>query len=184
MTNSQVDMSSDREALLDAAERLFYGRGIQSVGMDRLRTESGLSLKRIYALYPAKQELVVAFLARRDVRWRGRLFAHARAADQPLTAVFDWLEQWFGESDFRGCAWINAYGELGATSSAVAQAVREHKAAFRADLAGLVAAAGMGDEVVDDLYLLIEGAIVTAGIVGETAPARQAKTAAERLLSR
>jgi hypothetical protein len=62
--------------------------------------------------------------------------------------------------------------------------VREHKAAFRADLAGLVAAAGMGDDVVDDLYLLIEGAIVTAGIVGETAPARQAKTAAERLLSR
>jgi hypothetical protein len=87
-------------------------------------------------------------------------------------------QQWFGESDFRGCAWIDAYGEPGATSSAVAQAVREHKAAFRADLAGLVAAAEMGDDVVDGLYLLVEGAMVTAGIVGETAPARQAKAAA------
>jgi hypothetical protein len=56
--------------------------------------------------------------------------------------------------------------------------VREHKAAFRADLAGLVAAAEMGDDVVDGLYLLVEGAMVTAGIVGETAPARQAKAAA------
>ena len=93
--------------------------------------------------------------------------AHARAADRPLLAVFDRLEQWFGESDFRGCAWIDAYGEPGATSSAVAQAVREHKAAFRADLAGLVAAAEMGDDVVDGRYLLIEGAMVTAGIVGD-----------------
>ncbi|MFJ9539522.1 TetR/AcrR family transcriptional regulator [Streptomyces sp. NPDC101225] len=180
-----MDSAVAREQALDAAEELFYGRGIQSVGMDAVRGASGVSLKRLYQLFPAKELLVEAYLERRDARWRTRLADHVQRHGDPeerILAVFDWLERWFGEDGFRGCAWINSYGELGATSERVTAQVRSHKRAFRAYLAQLVADAGLSGALTGQLFLLAEGAMVTAGITRETGPAREAREAARVLL--
>lgn len=180
-----MDGATAREQALDAAEMLFYGRGVQSVGMDEVRAASGVSLKRLYQLFPAKEVLVEAYLERRDLRWRGRLAEFVARREEPrerILAVFDWLEEWFAEPDFRGCAWINAYGELGATSERVADRVRAHKRAFREYLGALVAEAGLPGALAGPLFLLAEGAMVTAGIEGATAPAAQAREAARLLL--
>ncbi|MFF1811327.1 TetR/AcrR family transcriptional regulator [Streptomyces sp. NPDC058251] len=174
-----------REQALDAAEELFYGRGVQAVGMDDIRGASGVSLKRLYQLFPAKEQLVEAYLERRDVRWRQRLAEHVdryEEAQERILAVFSWLRQWFAEPGFRGCAWINSYGELGATSPRVSAQVGAHKRAFRDYLGGLVADAGLPDPLADQLYLLAEGAMVTAGITRSTAPAEQAAEAARVLV--
>lgn len=172
----------DRDALLDAAERLFYERGVQAVGMDQVRAACGLPLKRIYRFFPAKEDLVVAMLRRRDVRWRGSLAAYVHRTVEPrgrVLAVFDWLAEWFAEPGFRGCAWINAFGELGSASAPVLAEVRSHKRAFHEQVAVWTAAAGLAAEPV---CLLAEGAMVMAGITGGPAPARQARAAAEALL--
>ncbi|CAL9427023.1 TetR/AcrR family transcriptional regulator [Streptomyces sp. enrichment culture] len=173
----------DREALLDAAERFFYERGIQAVGMDQVRAASGLPLKRIYRFFPAKEDLVVAVLRRRDQRWRGELAAAVERVPDPrerVLAVFDWLAEWFRTPGFRGCAWINAHGELGSSSEAVLAEVRAHKRAFHDQVAEWVAATGVA--VAEPVFLLAEGAIVTAGITGDPAPARHARTAVAALL--
>ncbi|GAA2268297.1 TetR/AcrR family transcriptional regulator [Streptomyces atrovirens] len=173
----------DREALLDAAERLFYERGIQAVGMDEVRTASSLPLKRIYRFFAAKEDLVVAVLKRRDQRWRGNLTAHVEQVPDPrerVLAVFDWLAKWFAEPGFRGCAWVNAHGELGPSSEAVLAEVRSHKQAFHDQIAGWVRATGL--PVAEPVFLLAEGAIVTAGISGDPAPARHARAAVATLL--
>ncbi|MFF3333956.1 TetR/AcrR family transcriptional regulator [Streptomyces sp. NPDC002888] len=180
-----MDSAVAREQALDAAERLFYGRGIRSVGMDNVRGASGLSLKRLYQLFPAKEQLVEAYLERRDERWRGRLARYVERHEDPrrrVLAVFEWLEEWFAEDGFRGCAWINAYGELGATSDRVAHQVRAHKRAFGDYLAALVADAGLPAALTGPLFLLAEGAMVTAGITGGTEPAAQAREAARLLI--
>ncbi|MFE3031908.1 TetR/AcrR family transcriptional regulator [Streptomyces canus] len=180
-----MDSAVARERVLDAAEELFYGRGIQSVGMDDIRGASGVSLKRLYQLFPAKEQLVEAYLERRDGRWRGRLAAFVDlrpAPEERILAVFDWLEQWFGEEGFRGCAWINSYGELGATSDRVAAQVRSHKRAFADYLTALVTAAGRPATLAGPLFLLAEGAMVTAGITQSTRPAAEAREAARLLL--
>ncbi|HEV7865770.1 MAG TPA: TetR/AcrR family transcriptional regulator, partial [Acidimicrobiia bacterium] len=173
------DPDSERARLLDAAETLFYRRGVQAVGIDDVRAEAGVSLKRLYQLFPSKDRLVVEFLERRDARWRGRLadFVATRAAagaapDARILAVFDWLGEWFAEPGFRGCAWINSYGELGGVSADVVRLARAHKTAFRAYLSGLVADAALPPEVTDELLLLAEGAMVTAGIFNSPDPAR------------
>ncbi|WP_037671340.1 TetR/AcrR family transcriptional regulator [Streptomyces griseus] len=180
-----MDTTVARERALDAAEQLFYGRGVQSVGMDDVRGASGVSLKRLYQLFPAKEQLVEAYLERRDERWRGRLARSVERHEDPrrrVLAVFDRLEEWFGEDGFRGCAWINAYGELGATSERVAHQVRAHKQAFRDYLAGLVADAGLPATLTGSLFLLAEGAMVTAGVTGSTEPAAEAREAARTLI--
>ncbi|MFE5571723.1 TetR/AcrR family transcriptional regulator [Amycolatopsis japonica] len=173
----------DREALLDAAEKLFYENGIQAVGMDQVRAASGLSLKRIYRFFEAKEDLVVAMLKRRDRRWRGSLAARVEEVQDPqerVLAIFDWLADWFAEPGFRGCAWINAHGEFGPSSAAVLAEVRAHKQAFHEQIDNWVRPTGR--PVTEPVYLLAEGAIVTAGISGDPAPARQAREAVKTLL--
>ncbi|CAL9344429.1 hypothetical protein SUDANB6_00337 [Streptomyces sp. enrichment culture] len=180
-----MDSEVARERALDAAEELFYGRGVRSVGMDDVRTASGVSLKRLYRLFPAKEHLVAAYLERRDLRWRGRLARYVQEHAEPerrILAVFDWLERWFGEPGFRGCAWINAYGELGAVSPLVAELVRAHKRAFGEFLDDLVAEAGLPAALGGQLLLLAEGAMVTAGVTRSAEPAARAREAARALL--
>jgi AcrR family transcriptional regulator len=174
---------ADREALLYAAERLYYERGIQAVGMDQVRTASGLPLQRIYRFYAGKEDLVVAVLKRRDQRWRGSLAAYVERVPDPrerVLALFDWLAEWFAEPGFRGCAWINAHGELGPSSEAVLAEVRSHKRAFHDQVAAWVRATGL--PVAEPVVLLAEGAIVTAGVSGDPAPARHARAAVAALL--
>lgn len=171
-------LARERERLLDAAEELFYDRGIQAVGMDAIREAAGLPLKRIYALFATKEELVVAVLRRRDIRWRGSLVEYVERRDDPrerVLAVFDWLARWFAEPGFRGCAWINAYGELGTASPAVVAEVRAHKRAFHDQVAAWVAAAC--DAPAEPVCLLAEGAMVTAAITGTAGVAQVAQVA-------
>ncbi|WP_227980547.1 TetR/AcrR family transcriptional regulator [Nocardia spumae] len=177
--------AADREALLDAVEELVYANGVRAVGMDRIRELSGLSLKQIYALFPTKEDLVVAMLRRRDRRWLGELTDHVEQVSDPtgrVLAIFDWLREFFAAPGFRGCAWINIHGELGAESPAVLDEVRAHKAAFRTAITTWVAATGT--DAAEAIYLLAEGALVTAGITGDADTASRAKAAAALILTR
>ncbi|WP_051299569.1 TetR/AcrR family transcriptional regulator [Arthrobacter castelli] len=181
---SDEQTERDRQSLLDAAEVLLYAKGIQAVGMDEIRAEAGLALKRIYALYASKEELVVGMLRRRDIRWRADLAEYVERATDPrqrVLAVFDWLHQWFCQPGFRGCAWVNAHGELGASSEAIATEVSAHKAAFHDQIAAWVAATN--PSACEGVHLLAEGAIVSAGITNDPDVALRARSAAEALLA-
>ena len=173
-----MDDEEARTRLLDAAEELFYRHGIQAVGMDRIRTASGVPLKRLYRLYPAKESLVAAYLERRDRRWTAALREAVAGAAEPVPAVFDWLARWFSEPDFRGCAFLNAYGELGAAAPEV---VRIHKAELHALLAGLVPAEAP-PALADQLLILVEGATTVAALSPGPEPALRAREVAETLL--
>lgn len=180
-----MDAETAETRLLEVAERLFNERGIQAVGMDDIRTASGVSLKRLYQVFPAKERLVEAVLRRRDQNVKAALAAHAAPHDahrDRILAVFDYLHDWFSEPDFRGCAFINSFGELGGISDGVAGIVRENKQGLREYLGELVAAAGGPTELGDQLAILANGAMATAGILESPAPARQARAAAGVLL--
>jgi len=177
------------DPVLAAADRLFYRHGVQAVGMDMLREHAGVSLRRLYRLYPSKEALVQAYLHERDRRWRSwlRHDVERRCPDparRPLT-VFDALADWFAGDGFRGCALVNASAELGETGAAVQRQAEEHKRAVRAYLAELLADArhpGDAEEAAAQLMLLVDGAIVQASIAGDGQAASRAKAMARRLL--
>ncbi|AEA24896.1 TetR/AcrR family transcriptional regulator [Pseudonocardia benzenivorans] len=183
-----MDLAEASDRLLVAAERLYYSRGIAAVGIDDVRAEAGVSMRRLYQLFPSKEHLVAAYLDARDVRWRGRVAAHVDAAgDDPgdrLLAVFDWLGLWFAEDDFRGCAFINAFGEIGGESPLILAAVQRHKDLFRDYLADLARAfpTDSPDVLASAITLLAEGAMTVAAIGTDPAAAEHAKLAARTLL--
>lgn len=180
------DESPDqRQQVVDAADALFYARGIRAVGMDDVRAAAGVSLKRLYALFPGKDALVLAVLRKRHAMWNDGLTAAVDAKDDPrakLLAVYDYLAEWFAEDTFRGCGFINAFGELGPTTPEVAEYAREHKRSFQEQLARLVADAGVNRALAPQLAILAEGAQTTAAIEGSPEAAGQARRAAETLI--
>jgi len=174
-----------RQQVIDAADGLFYARGIRAVGMDDVRTAAGVSLKRLYSLFPGKDSLVLAVLHKRHAMWTDGLTAAVEAVDDPrakLLAVYDYLAQWFAEETFRGCGFINAFGELGPTSPEVAAYAREHKRSFQEQLARLVTDAGFDASLAPQLAILAEGAQTTAAIEGSPDAAKHARRAAETLI--
>jgi AcrR family transcriptional regulator len=186
-----VDPTEANQRLLAAAERLYYPRGIHAVGMDEVRAAAGVSLKRLYQLYPSKEHLVAAYLDDRDERWRARLRTHVeRHAVDPqerLLAVFDWLGLWFAEPGFRGCAFVNAFGEIGGGAPLVLAAVRRHKVLFREYLLDLARAYPTPDPeaLADELLLLAEGAMSAAAVLPKPRPdvAARGRRAAAVLLA-
>jgi len=174
-----------RQQVIDVADRLFYARGIQSVPMDELRTEAGVSLKRMYSLFPSKETLVAAVLRGRNATWTAGILERASRVDAPrekLLAIFDFLADWFAQDDFRGCAFINSFGEMGATAPAVADAARAHKTSFQTYVAELVREAGAPAWLAPQLALLAEGAQTTAAISGLPDAATSARAAASTLI--
>src|SRR5690606_3352548 len=124
------ELTETQKKLLAATERLIYAGGIADTGMDRIVKESGVARKTIYRYYRDKDELVADALAKRDVRWMNWFITASSKADTPagrLLATFDALEEWFFTPDFRGCAFINAAGEIGDPDTPIRAVAREHK---------------------------------------------------------
>lgn len=178
-----------RQAILDAADELFYRRGIQAVSMDELRDRAGVTLKRIYAAFPSKSDLVEAYLSRRDEKWRDAIETYVtRRAEDPreqLLLVFDALHAWTRrEPGFRGCTFHNAVGELGGTSPGVTSLARDNKHHLRAFLERTARRARLRRpaELAFQLMLLAEGALVTAAIDEDPDVPRRAKAAARVII--
>jgi AcrR family transcriptional regulator len=180
-----TDLPGDRDRIVATADRLFYARGIQAVGMDAVRTEAGVPLKRIYAQFPSKEALLEAVMRHRMGIWDAGIAEAAASATTPrarLLAIYDFLDAWFRDDEFRGCGFINAYGELGAVSPAVARLAGEQKASFQAYVSDLVAQLGAAPSLAAQLSLLAEGAQTTAAIGGSPDAARHARDAATVLI--
>lgn len=175
-----------RDQIVRTADRLYYEQGILSVGMDAVRDAAGVSLKRLYSLFSSKDALIVAVLRLRQQMLRDGLETSRDQEHDPrerVLSVFDFLDRWFGEPTFRGCGFINAFGELGSRSDDVASVVRETKVAFREYVEGLVREAGGSDTVALQIVLLAEGAQTTAAIMGTPSLiAASARAAAATLL--
>ena len=100
-----------------------------------------------------------------------------------VLAVFDALEQWLSGQD-HGCAFVNAYAEIGGTTHPGMPVIRGEKAWMREYFEHLVRDAGFDapSDVGGHLHLLYEGAIVmlTAGDLADSI--RQARAAADGVL--
>lgn len=173
--------------VLDAADALFYAHGIQAVGIDRIRDASGVSLKRLYQLFPSKGDIVVAYLNRRDQVSRAALEEHLTAYDDPrerLLGIFAFLEAWFRQPGFRGCAFNNAFGEMGDAAPEVADVVAHHKGALRTLFRKLVGDVGVPapEQMTAQIALLFDGAITVATVTHRPEAALQARDAARALL--
>lgn len=176
------------ERLLGAATHLFYGRGIRAVGVEEIAELAGTTKKTLYDQFRSKDELVSAYLRRRGEQWRAFCTAHLLerapgAGPGRVLAVYDALERWHAGNE-RGCAFVNAWAELGGTDHPGCAVVRDDKRWMHELFERLVAEL-LGDDgrgLGAQLHLLYEGALVVSTAGGRSDAIDQARAAARRLL--
>ena len=177
-----------RERILEAAYELFSRHGTRAIGVDRIIAESGAAKMTLYRNFASKDELILAFLARREERWtrawlQAGVEARAATPGERLLAVFDLFGDWFATEDFEGCAFITILLETSDAEHPVRRACARHLAGIREFLAGLAAAAGVedADGFAREWHILMKGCIVAAG-EGDRQAAARARGIGELLL--
>ncbi|TNY34617.1 TetR/AcrR family transcriptional regulator [Thermomonospora catenispora] len=137
---------SARRRILDAAAALFYGEGIRAVGVDRIIAEAGVAKATFYHHFPAKDDLVVAYV-REEIR-RQRDAVERLPATDPIgriLALFDALGEVVCGPGFRGCVFLNAAAEYPDPDHPVRRAVEDYRRWFRTLVAELLEEAGHPD---------------------------------------
>lgn len=177
-----------RERILDSAYELFSRNGIQAVGIDAVIARSGVARQTLYRHFASKQDLVLAFLERREQVWtrrwlEGEVTQRAQDPASRLLAVFDVFDGWFRRTDFEGCSFINVMLEHPDPADPVHRASVSYLAGIRGFLEGLAREAGIADarDFAREWHILMKGSIVAAA-EGDQDAARRAKRIGSLLL--
>ena len=182
----QLTLAAER--ILGTVSRMFYEDGIRAVGVDAIAEAADVSKITIYNNFGSKDELVAAYLRRRDERWRAVLEKDTGRYVDPverLLAAFDaYGDYLFDEEGYRGCAFINAAAEVTEDDHPARRVIREHKDGTRRHLSLLAAEAGFEEPeaLAERLLILLEGAWVTAVVRRSPEPLDSAREVAVRLL--
>jgi AcrR family transcriptional regulator len=171
-----------RERILAGVDRLFYVQGIKSVGVDAIAAELGISKKTLYRYFPSKDDLVIGYL---QGRFRPLPEASAKPPAEQILANLEWIARSLTSAkDYRGCAFLNALGELGSEDSEVRRLAVAYKDSRRLWYRDLLSQLDVDDPdtLATQLALLVDGAYAAVLVHQDPAKMRPAIAAARTLL--
>ncbi len=158
-----------RDRILDAATRLFYEKGIQAVGVNRIIAEADVAPMTLYRQFGGKDELVAATIEQWSSQWlhwlNEQIDQHGDDPRARLAALWDALETWFAGDKFRGSLVDNAASELRSEPDHPAQrAITAHRMALRQLLEDLAKMAHARDhaDLAAQLQVILDGAVAVA----------------------
>ena len=179
MSNAAKNVSSGknerippRERILAIAADLFYRNGIRAVGVDAIAEGAGTNKMTLYRHFASKDELVAEYLrclaAKASSSWDALAQQHP---GDPRRQLRGWLEDMaahVASGHERGCPLANAAVELPEKDHPARRVIEAFKIAQRQRIIELCSAAELAEPemLADELFLLLEGARVTAQSMG------------------
>jgi AcrR family transcriptional regulator len=166
-----------RDRIVAAARDLFYRQGIRAVGVDAIAEAAGTNKMTLYRHFDSKDELVAEYLrglaAEKNGVWEAIEAAHA---GDPRAQLQAWLVEAannVSDPKSRGCALANAAVELPEKGHPARCVIEQCKQNSREKLVALCERAGARDPglLADQLFMLLEGALVCTQSTGREGPA-------------
>jgi AcrR family transcriptional regulator len=156
-----------RVKILETADRLFYSEGIRSVGIDRVVTESGVARVTFYRHFPAKDDLVVAYVEGRLQRDRDELIELEKIYQEPhevLRNIGRRLYEEAAATGFQGCPYSKVSVEFFDREHPVREASLKHRIWFKAEVERLLLEMGNSEPqaAAERLLMLRAGAMAIA----------------------
>lgn len=184
-------MTKTRDAILDAANALFYAEGVRAVSVDAVAAAAGVTKKTLYYHFRSKDDLIAAYLAARDQPNLAQFKRWFDAAEggfaAQVAAIFEGLSKSARHPKWKGCGFLRTVAELANMPGHPAVAVgAAHKKKFEAWMAE-EAAGALGPEVDEAalarrVALLLDGAFSTMLTHHDPAYIDEAGRAARALL--
>jgi AcrR family transcriptional regulator len=156
--------------------------------VDRIVAEAGVAKTTLYRHFRSKDDLIAEVLKRHHQLWlrawlEPEIYARGAGPAERLLAVFESFEKWFGESDFRGCLFINSLTETHDRSSAVGRVAVGAIEDVYIVLERLSVEAGVSEpsRLARQIHLLVRGCIIAA-VEGRPDAVTEAQAAARHLV--
>ena len=183
-TTAPERVSPARQRILETAFRLFYARGVRAVGVDTIIAESGVAKATFYRHFPAKDDLVLAYLGRVDPVWPGQLRRAAAAAGAGRAGLCHALVATGRRVGSRGCAFNTAAAEGGRGGAAHDRTIA-HKQSVLAWVQQLATEAGAADpaRLARRLTMLLDGALSAGALDADPEAALAARDTARMLVT-
>jgi AcrR family transcriptional regulator len=169
------------ERILATAYELFSRRGIQAVGIDEIIETAGVAKATLYRHFPSKDDLVLAFLQRREDVWtHGWVEREARSRADDPEDIFD---EWFRSDDFEASVFINVLFEMG-PSHPTGRASIHYLENVRGVVATMAEEADLRDPqaFARSWHILMQGSIVCAA-EGDVETAKRAQAMGRMLIA-
>jgi AcrR family transcriptional regulator len=176
------------EHLLLAADELFYREGVRAVGIEAVVERAGVNKMSLYRQFSSKDDLVVAYLQRCDVRFFERfdesLAKHPGEPVRQLIQYFEDLARRASAPGYRGCPFVNVATEFPDATHPARRSVDENKSKLMARLTALAQEAGARDPaaLAEELALIVEGVYAASQTYGPSSGAILAAPRVARLL--
>ena len=181
-----------RDELVDIASRLFYEQGFGATGIKQIIETAGIAKGTFYSHFSSKEEVGVAWLKKRHTLWNDWLQKKLDEGKSPkgkILALFDFLEQWMQESNYRGCAFLNTLSEFPDPTNPMRQEIEAHKKGLKEAIQELTSQhfskkpSSFTSHKGTIIFLLFEGALVEAQNFRDAWPITSARKEIKNLLA-
>ncbi len=180
-----------KERILDTASRLFYYQGFNSTGINQIIAEAGVAIGSLYKHYSSKNDLLYQYLKQQDGLYFANLNDYLKEEKKPLQKLLklvDYRIKIQKEADCSGCHFIKINAEIGRQDKQVAQLVMDHKQRQRDFINEIISEIATAQNLpmekhslANTIFLMIEGAIVSTSIHGNTNDLKAVKKAINQL---
>jgi AcrR family transcriptional regulator len=167
--------SAARRRVLDTATALFYAEGVHAVGIDRIIAEAGVAKATFYHHFPAKDDLVRAYLEEQH-RLQQQAAEDLRAASpsprDTLLRIFEYMGTVGAGPAYRGCPFVNVAAEYPDPDHPARRVIAAYRQWVRDLFTGLLADAGDPDpeHTAGMLMLLRDGIVVGSDLDDPAVP--------------
>ena len=181
-----------RDDLIEIASALFYEQGFGATGIKQIIDTAGIAKGTFYSHFESKEEVGLEWLRKRHGVWNSWLQTELDKAKSPkgkVLGLFDFLEKWMSESDFRGCAFLNTLAEVPDPDHPMRHEIAKHKSGLQEAIQGLAAehfagkTSAFAKQKGSVIFLLFEGALVETQNFRDTWPINAARKEVKGMLS-
>lgn len=184
--------SATKKRILEVASRLFYKQGYNSTGINQIIEEAAIARGSLYNHFPSKRDLLTAYIQDMEeftfLEW-DNLLESVKDPKQKLLKLFDISVLRQTRSDFGGCAFIKIASEIPCDDLLAFDLVNHQKQATKVYIEKIVSQINIDppkffnkEMLANTLFLLLEGAMVTATISKNNQALIDARKIAESLL--
>jgi len=154
MENKSIVSAKNR--ILNTASALFYKRGINNTGIDRIIADAGVAKATMYNNFASKEEIVATYLRRIREQFADAFGQLDSEAEGSVEAPFSLLKLTLENGEFYGCPFSNALVEMPES-----KAVRDEVDLYRELIMNYFASSVKGDQKkVSKLMLVYDGAFL------------------------
>lgn len=116
-----------KQKILLTAHDLFYSQGIRATGIDKIIANAEVTKTTFYRHFSSKNNLIIEFLDYRHQLWMTWFIDCLQSEGDLCQGLTLAMEQWFSQSNFRGCAFVNSLAEISAELPEALNQIKQHK---------------------------------------------------------